>query len=337
VVDQSRRTIVGSGNVLVARKPFTVTAWVDRGYYRVGDTIHSHFAARTLDGKPVQGKGKLTLYRVTYQEGKPVEKQGFALDLDTNEEGLAQQPIRAAGPGQFRLSYKLTDTKGHTIEGGYVFTIIGQAAGHEEFRYSDLELIPDKREYKPGESVRLLINRHRADGTVMLFVRPSGVYLPPKMIRLEGKSTVAEIAVVKRDMPNFFVEAVTIADGRVHTEVKEIVVPPEKRVLNVEIQPSATAYRPGQKAQVKLKLTDFDGRPFEGSTVVAIYDKSVEYISGGTNVPEIKAFFWKWRRHHHPQTESSLQRPTGPTVPPGAKAMADIGVFGAPSAADLAA
>ena len=39
VVDQSRRTIVGTGNVLVARKPFKVFTWVDRGYYRVGDTM----------------------------------------------------------------------------------------------------------------------------------------------------------------------------------------------------------------------------------------------------------------------------------------------------------
>ena len=53
VVDQSRRTIVGTGTVLVARKPFSVYAWLDRGYYRVGDTIHAHFSARTLDGKPV--------------------------------------------------------------------------------------------------------------------------------------------------------------------------------------------------------------------------------------------------------------------------------------------
>ncbi len=39
VVDESRRTIVGTGDVLVVRKPFSVYAWVDRGYYRVGDTI----------------------------------------------------------------------------------------------------------------------------------------------------------------------------------------------------------------------------------------------------------------------------------------------------------
>ena len=73
VVDQSRRTIVGTGNVLVARKPFTVYAWVDRGYYRVGDTIDAHFSARTLDGKPVQGSGELRLLKISYKDGKPVE------------------------------------------------------------------------------------------------------------------------------------------------------------------------------------------------------------------------------------------------------------------------
>ena len=43
VVDESRRTIVGTGNVLVARKPFKVFAWVDRGHYRAGDTIKASF------------------------------------------------------------------------------------------------------------------------------------------------------------------------------------------------------------------------------------------------------------------------------------------------------
>ncbi len=111
---------------------------------------------------------------------------------------------------------------------------------------------------------------------------------------------------MQKDMPNFFVEAVTVADGQVHTEVREVVVPPEKRVLNVEVQPSQQEYKPGQKATVKVKLTDFFGKPFVGSTVLSVYDKSVEYISGGSNVPEIREFFWKWRRHHYPQTESSL-------------------------------
>ena len=76
----------------------------------------------------------------------------------------------------------------------------------------------------------------------------------------------------------------------------EIVVPPESRVVNVEVLPSAEEYKPGEKAKVKFKLTGADGKPVQGSTVISIYDKSVEYISGGSNVAEIKSFFWKWRR-----------------------------------------
>ena len=68
-------------------------------------------------------------------------------------------------------------------------------------------------------------------------------------------------------------------------------------MLNVGGHPSHDAYKPSQKATVGIKLTDVAGKPFVGSTVVAIYDKAVEYISGGSNVPEIKAFFWQWRRN----------------------------------------
>ena len=68
---------------------------------------------------------------------------------------------------------------------------------------------------------------------LLLFVRPvkTGIiYLTPEVLHLDGKSTLREIDIVKKDMPNFFVEAVTISGGRVFSETKEIVVPPEQRV-----------------------------------------------------------------------------------------------------------
>ena len=80
VVDMSRRTIVGTGEVLVAREPFQVFAWVDRGYYRVGDTVIANFAARRLDGQAVEGKGKLRLLKISYPTTRPGSrsKQKFA-------------------------------------------------------------------------------------------------------------------------------------------------------------------------------------------------------------------------------------------------------------------
>lgn len=336
VKDESRRIIVGTGKVLVARKPFKVFTWLQRGYYRVGDTIQANFKAQTLDNKPVEGQGELSLLKISYVKGEPKEMPVQTWKVDTTDEGLAQHKIKASAKGQYRLSYKLTDSKKHTIEGGYIFTIIGDGFDGEDYKFDNVELIPDKQDYAPGETVKMQINVNRADATVLLFVRPTnGIYLPPKVIRMEGKSTIEEISVVKKDMPNFFVEALTMADGKVHVASKEVVVPPEKRILNVEVLPNETEYKPGQKAKIKVRLTDFTGENFVGSTVMTVYDKAVEYISGGSNVPDIKEFFWKWRRHHQPQTQHNLAQYSGNMTLPNKPGMNFLGVFGASVAEEM--
>ncbi len=347
VVDASRRTIVGQGNVLVARQPFKVFVWTDRGHYRIGDTIRAHFQARTLDGKGVKGDGTLKLLRITYgDDGEPVENVAQQWDLNTDDEGRAEIDIKATDGGQYRLSYMLKaeglqplglgdGDRPHqenpiTIEGGHLFVIRGEGFDGSEFRFNDLELIVDQPEYAPGETVNLLINTNRIGSTVLLFTRPSdGVYQgPPQVLRLDGKSTVVPLAVSQPDMPNFFVEALTIADGKVHTVVREIIVPPQQRVLNVDIEPDHDDYRPGQPATINVKLTDIDGEPFVGSLVMSIYDRAVEYISGGSNVPEIKAHFWKWRRRHNPNTEHNLARWFSNLLKRGETPMNNLGAFG---------
>lgn len=330
VVDESRRTIVGTGNVLVSRTPFRVFAWVDRGHYMVGDTIHARFDAHTLDNKPVSGQGELKLFKVTYDDKQqPVEEVVQSWKLDTDVAGHAHQQLAASKAGQYRLSYHLTDAQQHTIEGGYVFVIRGEGFDGREFRFNDLELVTDKQEYAAGDSVKLMVTTNKADTCVVLFLRPSnGVYLPPKILRMKGKNAIEEVAVVQKDVPNFFIEAFTISDGKYYEEMREVVVPPEKRVINVEVVPSQVEYQPGSEATVNVKLTDSTGAPFVGSTVLTVYDKSVEYISGGSNVPEIREFFWKWRRQHHPQRDCTLDRWFHNLLKNGEIGMSDLGAFG---------
>jgi uncharacterized protein YfaS (alpha-2-macroglobulin family) len=329
VRDQSRRTIVGQGDVLVARQPFKVYAWTDRGHYRVGDTVQAGFKAQTLAHKPVQGKGILKLLRITYDNNRPQETEVARWDLDTDPAGRADLQIQASRPGQYRLSYRLTDKKSHVIEGGYIFTVRGEGDDGSRYRFAKIELVPDKQDYAPGERVRLMINTDYPGAAVVLFLRPAnGIYLPPKVIHMTGKTRVEEIAVTQKDMPNFFVEAITVYDGKVHTETREIIVPPEKRVLNVNIASSKNAYRPGEKAGFKLSLTDFNGEPFQGTAVMTVYDRALEYISGGSNVPEIRSFFWKWRRQHYARTESNLSRRFYNLIKKNEEPMRNIGVFG---------
>ena len=117
VVDASRRTIVGQAAVLVGRKPFRVYAWTNRGYYRVGDTIHGEFQTQTLDQKPVRGKGIAHLYRISYQDGKPVETTVGTWEIDPDTQGHCELQVQASAAGQYRLAYQVTDNHGHQIEG----------------------------------------------------------------------------------------------------------------------------------------------------------------------------------------------------------------------------
>ena len=138
----------------------------------------------------------------------------------------------------------MTDNKGRNIEGAILFTVRGKTEAYGGFQYSDIELIPDKRTYTNGSTVKLLINTKRANSTVLLSLRGGMEY---QFIHIKGQSTVVDIPVSLKDMPNFFIEAATVSNARVHTAVREIIVPPEKRILNVEVLPSGERFKPRAK------------------------------------------------------------------------------------------
>ena len=309
VVDASRRTIVGTGSVLAAREPFDVTVWIDRGYANVGEKITGTFAARTLDGTEVEGKATATLYATSLNaDGNIQEKEvGSWIPEGNNWTFVASES------GQYRVAVTFTDKKGRKQEGATVFSVRGAEDEVEgDFRYNALELIPDKKEYRPGDTVNLLVNVNLPKSRVWLFIRPSqGKTGETKIIRIRKKSQVVKIPVTLRDMPNFFIEGVTVADGEVHTVTREIVLPPEKRKLTVEVSPAKDKLKPREKTSLTVRITDYEGKPYQGSAAISIYDKSLEYISGGSNVADIVPFFWDWKRQYYGQGMENSQTLTG--------------------------
>ncbi len=329
VTDDSRRTIVGSGRVIAARDPFKVYAWTHRGFYRAGDTIQASFSARRPDGQAVSGKGSVRLLKLSYTANMPIETLVQEWPVTLGEQGEAALQIKAAQAGQYRLSASITGAGGKTIEGGCMLTVRGEGYTGAEFRFNAVEVTTDRATYAAGEKASVLLQADRMNGTVLFFTRPSeGVYGTPEVIRLAGKSALRELTVASGDMPNCFVEALSVHGGKVHTETREILVPPEPRVLNVNVTPALESCRPGVTNKVIVQATTLDGKPAIASLVLTVYDKAVEYISGGSNVPEIREFFWKWRRRHAPSGSSSADRWSGPVSPPETPTMENLGLFG---------
>ncbi len=333
VTDRSRRAIVGSGKAVAARKPFSVTVWTDRGYSPAGQAITADVRAALPLGGGVKASGTATLYRIAYDDaGRPSERETLSQPLATDGEGAAQIRLAAPEAGQYRLGCVLTDDRGNRQESSVLITVRGRP-GEGDFRFAALELVPDKREYAPGDTVRLAVHSEHKDALVLFVPHAdnkggSGVISRPDLLRLENGALVVDIPVGAADQPNFFCEAVTVYKGRVYTETREIFVPPADKTLTVQVTPSRESFAPGEKAEFTVKVTGGDGRPVAGQCVVSVYDKAVEYISGGPNVRDIRETFWNWKRYYQPTVTASLGRTPFAVARRGDEPWQPIGVFG---------
>lgn len=338
VTDASRRTIVGSGSVIAARKPFAVTVWGDRGWVQAGSAVEFRAAARTPDGKAVSGEARIRLLKIAYAaDGTPAEREVAAQAMALDADGRLAARFVLAEHGQYRCAVAVSDGRGRTGEGAAMLSAVGTGTA-ADYRFNAIDIAADKAEYAPGDQARLLLGVGRAGAAVLLFERPAnGVYPRPRVLRLRERQAVVPIAIASGDMPNCFVEALTVHGGQAAVAIRELVVPPVDRTLNVELVSDAARYKPGTPATVTIKVRDPAGKPVAGALALTMYDQALEYISGGRNVPEIRAFFWKWRRHHQPDGACSLDRISRELLRQTEEAMAVLGCFGQLGADDEAA
>ena len=330
VTDASRRTIVGKGQVLAARRPFEVYVYPDRGWNLAGEEATIQLSARTLDGRTVTGAGLLRILRVQYVGGGVQEEVIESVDLKLDDDGAANHKLKWVRGGQYRLSFKVKDAAGHEVEGVSFVTVRGDGFNEgKEVRFDDLEVLVRRSEYAPGDEVELVINTNREGSTVALMVRATnGRYPEPVWLKLEGKSAEYRFKVGESDQPNFFVEAFTVSDAKVHHVVQQILVPPTKRIATVELTPDKETYLPRQRARLKMRVRDQAGQPFLGTVVLTGYDKALEYISGGSNQGDIRPFFWGWKRNHSSSLSDSLRSMIVGMTKPGELTMDSLWEFG---------
>ncbi|NLZ60103.1 MAG: hypothetical protein GX901_05500 [Lentisphaerae bacterium] len=308
VEDASKRSISSNTTLLLGKKAFTAYSWSDRGYYHSGGSVEAQVQLRSLEGNPAPGKGMLQLYRLTYEQpGQIVETLQQQWDCQLDAQGRGSQRLLAAKAGQYKLLWKLSPQlePEEIIEASNIINVYGSKAQSGDFQFRALELICEKSEYAVGEQVLLRINSQYADSLVYLYLRPeNGLCKRPRLIRLNGHSAELAIPVLPEDMPNFFIEAQLVGGGQLHQSLRSIVVPPAKKTLQLEIEPLSSQMQPGEQAELTLSLKDWQGRPFVGELVVAVYDKSLE--SFGEVLPEdlLKRRFWSWTRRHDFSTQS---------------------------------
>ena len=151
VTDSSRRMVTGSGKIFVVKEPFKVVTWAQRGFYVPQQQIDYSVAVRRADGRPVSGRGSVTVNRVRMVKD-PDRPGNFnaqettvlteEISIDSGGQGLLSFTLPEAG--LYRFSCVVNDGNGNESVGGSLITVTAR-------RYTSRPehlLQPDR--YRPG-------------------------------------------------------------------------------------------------------------------------------------------------------------------------------------------
>lgn len=213
------------------------------------------------------------------------------LDFDPGREGWYQVSWRSEDVirEEPRLAQAVTaDTavwvaSGRTTELGY--------------RSGGIQIIADKDTFRVGEraAVMLLAASNRR---FVLFCTEGEDLYSHQVVRLNGRVKLLTLDITERETPNVFLSAQMVMDRQVHHARQQIVVPPTKNFIDVEVTADRNQYQPREKGTFKITTKDDQGRPVPAEVSLGLVDESIFYIQDDYAGDPRKFFFGQKRGNH---------------------------------------
>jgi len=320
VSDESNRVVNGSGSVVTAAQPFYVSASAKSGFARTGKPVTLVVKATTPDGKPVAGKGTVSIYLrdldangVPHRVGQPVK----VMPVTAGDENGVSFVIDRQGVYEIvssitsDASLKANDGKDPvTCEGSYPLFVAGFDKSGDLFSTLPLEITTDKSEYIPGESASIIVSMKKPGSTLYFFTRQERE-TQYECVRLGDKEYSHEFKMdfLPGDRPNTYVSVIAVGNGEVQRLSKMIAVPPISKMLDVDIAGPKKPVKPRQNVPMTITVKDGMGKPVSGAVTLTVYDKSLDAIAS-SRIPAINSFFWNWKRSHYADYSVNLDNIT---------------------------
>lgn len=292
VMDASNREISGSGFFVATRGPFFIHARPRSYVYEPGQTANVEVETRDYDGKMVPNiRFQAELIRYSWD---PKRRQTLATAAgSTGANGRGSAGFQVTEGGSYTVQVTAQTDKG-TVKSETWLWVTGE--GVWGGRQERIQIVPDKANYKPGETARVLLVTGGKGANVWLSVEGRGV-LWSKMVTVQGASTSVEIPVESSWAPNVFIEAVFIRDNTLFRGSRMLKVPATEKLMQVEVKSSKAEYQPGEPAQFSVLAKDHTGKPVAAEFSLGVVDEAIYAIKREMQ-GDIKDVFYgrQWNR-----------------------------------------
>lgn len=285
------RSVGAEDEFCFSGREFEVFARPLKGFFRDGEALRVELITLDQNRRPVSGRGVFRIESIT-RDGdalKPAEVWRQTVQLDNaGRLELAAPPLP---PGQYRCLFA-----GGGGERGFVIEVLGRSANRRVF--DGLQLTPERAVCAPGEEVEVLLQSEQNEALVWLFeVMPDGLRRTPRLIETKDQAALVKIPVLACGMPEFYLLAATVVDGRLKSARCRIVVPPVESRLEVTMKAQPERGAPGGEAAVAIEVRGPAGRPADASLAVTAFDRALEDL--GKQLPRtsrLRDRFEFWER-----------------------------------------
>jgi uncharacterized protein YfaS (alpha-2-macroglobulin family) len=313
VMDVNRQAWTAGADLLVHPSELYVGLRTGRAFVQKDEAIAVDVVATDLDGVSVSGRPvRLRAERLDWEqvegEWKEVPKDAQERQVQSTAEPA---PVRfeAREGGAWRLLARLADDSGRENETELrVWVAGGRVPPRRDLEEEKVTLVPDRKEYQPGDVAKVLVLAPFAPAEGVLTLRRSGL-LREERFTVTGGSHTLEIPIEEPFTPDVHVQVDLVgqsprgdapASAAASLPARpafasgslDLPVPPASRTLALSVTPRDKALSPGGETVLDLELHDAAGRPVaDGEATVVVVDEAVLALTGYRLPDPLEVFY----------------------------------------------
>lgn len=234
----------------------------------------------------------------------------LARTLKTDTNGEAELSFTPEREGYYTVTWSgedaVTNRPPQRISDSTTVWVANNRTTELGYHTGGVEIVADKDTFHVGGTAPVMLVAPTADRYVLFTIEGGDLY-HYQLVHLDGMVKLVNVDVDEKYVPNIFLEATLVSDRQVFTDSKQIVVPPVKNFLTVDVKPDRDQYEPRDEGTLTVTTKNDEGKPVSAEVALSLADESVFYIQNDY-AGDPRQFFFGTKREQRIQTQSTMNQ-----------------------------
>jgi uncharacterized protein YfaS (alpha-2-macroglobulin family) len=299
VSDVNRQQWSSTTTLLVHPADLYVGLKTQSTFVQQGEPLRVDAIVTDLDGKLIEGRAvKMVATRLSWKQEKgnwteaETDPQECSIRSSASAVTCTFQPKES---GEYRVKASIYDDRERRNESELKIWVPGaNSLSRPDDEEKTIELIPDRKDYKAGDTAEIMVQAPFYPAEGVLTVRRSGI-LKVERFRMVKPATTLRVPIEEGWTPNVHVQVDLLGEEEREgsgnakpgarpvpskpasaSRTLKLSIPPFDRRLSVTATPRDTALEPGGETSVRVEVKDASGAAVSGGEVaVVVVDEAV--------------------------------------------------------------